>query len=606
MLRTTHLLPLLLLGATASAQTTGPRAATVSAPLVVDSPFHRLADSGPEGFSTVAFDASAQQLFDELHEAGTLVRMRDFALPGSENVELLIRPFDVVEPGMRAKVIGENGVSELAPSVDLFTGSVPGRASRVFLGVSEDMVHGYLELEGDLFFLSSGLENEGVAYTTNARFFDGVNPLGNFCGVGNLEEEEDGTPELRADNVVRETEMFLELDHQYRALFPSNQAALDYGVLLTGASSEVFRRDLGATVTIPNGYIQVWNTTPPWGVISTFGNLSNFSSWWNSPQNPNGSLRRAVAHVLTSPIFGGVAQSIGITCSKTTSYAISSVGGSFPSPIQHQSGSNWDLFVLAHENGHIYGSQHTFDYSPPISCTDGSGPDSGTIMGYCHLDFGVAGVGMRFHPRVQDTIRTSLRGKSCPNVDDRIAGDYTGDGVVDAADLAEFDAISIQGFESRGAQDAFDLDGNGVLNAIDRDVLVALTAGPVGPATSLLRNGSGSNCAFCFVPVTQPIIGQTWTTYVGSYLGVIPTTITGSTTPIAGVNTKFGELLIGVGAGQVLFTDQVTSNGQWSTHAIDIPFDGSFLGLTIYTQAAMWKPTGIELVTAMDITIGLE
>ena len=73
----------------------------------------------------------------------------------------------------------------------------------------------------------------------------------------------------------------------------------------------------------------------------------------------------------------------------------------------HTDRYNWDLFVVCHEFGHTFGSPHSSLYTPPIECMDGSGPDSGTLMSYCHSIYGIARVGMRFHPREQQRIRTA-------------------------------------------------------------------------------------------------------------------------------------------------------------------------------------------------------
>ena len=40
------------------------------------------------------------------------------------------------------------------------------------------------------------------------------------------------------------------------------------------------------TLIIPNGYIQLWNQTPPWGQLSTFNDIGSCVSWWRSNANP--------------------------------------------------------------------------------------------------------------------------------------------------------------------------------------------------------------------------------------------------------------------------------------------------------------------------------
>jgi hypothetical protein len=233
----------------------------------------------------------------------------------------------------------------------------------------------------------------------------------------------------------------------------------------------VYRRDIGCTITIPDGYMRLWADTPPWGELETHSDIASFVAWWSSPFNPQQNIPRAAVQVLTHPVFGGVANNIGGLCTNFDGYEVSSVFGAFPYPIQHTSEENWDLLVVAHEFGHTFGSPHTFNYSPPIPCVDGSGPDMGTLMGYCHLDFGVEGVGMRFHPTVQNTIRAYLNTVGCLASTPIQLGDYDADGAPDAGDLDVLDAYLVQGFHSDGSEETFDMDDDGDVDAVDRQLL---------------------------------------------------------------------------------------------------------------------------------------
>ena len=229
-------------------------------------------------------------------------------------------------------------------------------------------------------------------------------------------------------------------------------------------------------------------------------------------------------------------------------------------------------------------------------------------MSYCHQTYGIGGVGMRFHERVQDTIRTQVASVGCPQLISMARGDYNDDGAVDAADLAELDAYVAQGFVSRGAQRAFDFDNDGVVDSFDREIMEILMQGPIAPASSTIRNGSGTNCTTCFVEVTTAKLGDTWTTYVGSYIGPpVLTMIVGATTPLSpGIQTSYGELLIGINGfgGQTLFQSLVMTNGQYAQHDLVLPKIASLTGLTVYTQAAIFWPIATPpLTNAIDLTL---
>ncbi len=582
-----------------------------SEPTILRSPFLRIDDSGPQGTVRVTFEPEAYAAFEHAHQGGGLTAVLSFPLPGGEDVDLLLRPTRVMAADATAIVIAPDGSEKhLAPTVRLFSGSVTGRSSRVFLAISPSLVNGYVELDGENYFLSSGGSSRRAGLAEAAVSHGALlrSPTAaDWCGFpGQIlarAEPTDAQPALTA--AVRETKVFLECDDFYRALFATDQEAVDYCVLLVGAASEIYRRDLGAKLEIPSGYIRVWNSTPPWGITTNFGDLGKFVSWWTSTGNSSRGVKRAAVQLLTAPVFGGVAQGIGSMCTNTSSYAISSVAGFFPYPLQHTSGANWDLFVLSHELGHLYGSVHSFEYVPPIDCKDGSGPDCGTIMSYCHLDYGVGGVGMRFHVREQDAIRGTLRNRGCAKKISIAMGDYDASGVLDALDAAELDAYLLQGFESRGAQETFDMNADGMVTSVDRDILNAIIAG-LPPASSVVRNGSGTNCT-CYITLSQPVLGHTWTTFVGGYLGLpVLTTIYGTTAPLdPGLPTSYGELLIALPplGGQTVFRNNVFTNGQWATHAIPLPYSLSLVGRSVYTQAAIFKPTGAELLNAIDLVL---
>jgi hypothetical protein len=379
---------------------------------VLHAPFRVLEDTGRRGFARIAAD-DAYAVLDAVHSGGRLLDLLAFPLPGGASVDLRLRPVRAMEPGATAIVVGRDGEeARLAPRVRAFSGAVPGRTSQAFLAISPEMMHGYVSLDGENYFVSSAGVSAGEATVAHGALF-GSPTVAEWCGTpfGEPVEPESSGVQPLTTTLVRSTKVFIDCDNAYRSLFPSDQAAIDYCALLVAAASEVYRRDLGTTLDIPSGYIRLWTTTPPWGATTTFGDLGKFVSWWTSPANPSRGLGRTAVHLLTQPIFGGVAQSVGVICQKTSSYAISSVAGFFPSPLQHTSGSNWDMLVITHEFGHLYGSFHSFEYSPPIACKDGSGPDCGTIMSYCHLTYGVGGVGMRFHEREQDAIRAVMRNR---------------------------------------------------------------------------------------------------------------------------------------------------------------------------------------------------
>jgi hypothetical protein len=305
--------------------------------------------------------------------------------------------------------------------------------------------------------------------------------------------------------------------------------------------------------------------------------------------------------VLTNPVFGGAARAVGVLCNDDYAYAISSLNGNFPSPLRHTHSKNWDLFVFAHELGHVLGSRHSFQYVPPIECNDGSGPDAGTLMSYCHqAPGGVANVGMRFHLREQTELLADLALTSCPQQITLARGDYDLDGDRDLVDLAAADGVLAQGFRSLASEQVFDMDADGDFDLGDRTGLAAPASG-APPASARFRNGSGVNPT-CYSSLTNPVLGRTWSSQVAAPAGG-GTWIGAYDRPHAGVFNAWGELLVATSAhgGRALLQHFAPSAGGFARHDVPITLDASLLGLSVATQAVVIGPGGPRFCNAIDL-----
>jgi len=540
------------------------------------------------------------------HATGTGFVLERWPLPEGRTTRAHLRPVGAFEPGARARVVEADGSeSWLAPSVVCFSGWLDD-GSELFFGLTRESLHGYFRLEGELHFLSSGGLAAGQALLARASALpDGPGDAW-ACATPapgpreRADGDTGGERELMVTPRLRTASVFIEADPAFRGLFPSNQACLDYSALLVAATSEVYRRDLGVRLTIPNGYLRVWNSTPPWGVITTFNHIANVRDWWVSFANPDRSLPRAAVHVFTAPVFGGVANSIGGVCINGNGYEISSLYGTFPSPRVHTSSQNWDLFVVAHEFGHSFGCMHSFDFQPPIQCQDGSGPDSGTIMSYCHLNFGVGGVGMRFHVREQNVIRQHVTFVGCMLDQPLVPGDYDGDGALDLDDLVALDAVLVQGFRSVAAEEVLDLDGDGRVDVDDRTLLAAAIGTP--PASATFRNGRGLNNECLFVS-GNPVLGRRWTPSVVAGAAGRPTSLFFFDLPHPGIRTAYGELLVlppSLGGRQLFATTRISS-GVVVEFPLNLPADVALIGVPATLQGLVSGSQGTELCNAFDV-----
>jgi hypothetical protein len=554
--------------------------------------FRRLTDTGPRG--TVTFEAGgAYERLARPSPDEEPLSVRGMPLPGGKTIDLELRPVSALEPGARARAVQADGsVRSVAPSVRCYSGFVAGGGS-AFLGVTASEAHGYFTIGADTYFLSPGEEPvAGRAVLAHAASLGAIDWT---CGAPERWVAEPGGPSVErlTAPVLRVADVFFEADFGLRARYASDQACADYVVLLVTAASEIYRRDLGARLNIPDGYLRIWNQVAPWGVINGFASLKNVYTYWLSASNPLRSLPRAAVHVMTSPVFGGTARGTGGLCDNVRAYEISSLGGRFPYPTQHKGRDNWDLFVLCHELGHTFGSVHSHEYLPPIECADGSGPDSGTLMSYCHNVYGIAQLGMRFHPREQQRIRDMMLRWKCMRSTALMQGDYDGDGRLTRTDLTAARSVLFQGFRSLGAQEVLDLDADLDADWADYLVLGQLVYG-APPASVAPRNGRGLNPP-CLEAAANPVLGTTWTLRMAASEGS-STLVVGFEEPLDGYTTARGELLVRTQlfGGTKLFSVPAAVIGGFARHDVDLPLDPALFGRPVTFQGLVTGGDGSE------------
>ena len=455
-----------------------PAAAEIASHKSVASPFAvETSTAAPGAKVSLTYDPAAS--YAQLRALGDGQEpfvLTGFVLTGDQRVNLTLRPVSVMAAGAHAVIVRGQTTVNYTPRVVALAGYVTDDPqTRVFLALSPTMVHGYLAGRGDARILSSGdprAGGPGRAVLVKADDVLSGGPVDQQTWQVPERVYDVQTSKTRSvrgardgyDPKVRIADMFIECDDLYTAQFSSAEDAADYAVLLFATVSDIYRRDLGAEMRIPDGYLRVWETPPPWGDPD----LGALQAYWDSTSNPLQNIDRAAVHLLTNRYNGGVAYQ-GALCMDSYGYGVSGVEGYFPIPVQHVHPDNWDLLVVAHEVGHNFGSGHTFDFNPPIECVDGSGPDEGTIMSYCSSN-----VGMRFHARVQEFVRGYLDSLDCLGMVDVTPGDYNHDAVLDQADLDAATMCINLPFAAAGCMETFDLNTDGLLTPCDYDALARL------------------------------------------------------------------------------------------------------------------------------------
>ena len=377
------------------------------------------AQPGNDTIREVTLDAGA---VGRLRQQRAAVTLTGFPMPGGRSVDLRLEPFEVLTPDAAVVLATADGEVEIGrPEVSLFHGEVVGEpGSRVFLSLSSFGTHALIQSAGSTVVLSEGGLNSGLPlvvadladFPEPPEFAKGwecgvgpehINPLGldlaALAGDGTLDPQ---------DNPCRIARVAIEGDYEYTAwLFGGDaEASAAYAVTLLGAVSEIYTRDLNVRLLVP--FIRLWETEndPYEG-----DKLAQFRAEWNANMR---HVQREVAHLLSGNYGGGVAW-VSVVCHNSYGYGLSGVAGSFPYPLRDHDGGNWDLFVVAHELGHNFGTLHTHDgYDPTIDdCGNGDCSQAwgGTIMSYCHTCAGgMTNIVLAFHPRVITQISAYLDG----------------------------------------------------------------------------------------------------------------------------------------------------------------------------------------------------
>ncbi len=233
------------------------------------------------------------------------------------------------------------------------------------------------------------------------------------------------SPLLQA-NVAVETTTSL-----YQRLGRSTSRVASYIAAVFSMASRIYEDEVNVTLLV--SWVMIW-TEPPDGEEDPYQNdsdiaalLSEVSQFWNRNW---ASIPRDLVHVMTSPSstdVGGIAR-LGTLCNRGSAYSVSGIRGTYTYPTLAYT---WDVMVVAHEIGHVFGAPHTHDcyWAPPLdTCVTQTGNppiadacyrspivprpswNGGSVMSYCHLV--QQSVELTFRPRVAAVIRNS-RANNC-------------------------------------------------------------------------------------------------------------------------------------------------------------------------------------------------
>lgn len=356
--------------------------------------------------TTLTLDAAS---YAALSGAGQ-VTLTGFVLDRVTSVDLVLSPVEVYAPNATIELVTARGPIDIGPpDVVLLSGKVAGAdRSFVYLALSPFGSNGYLEVDGQMFVLSSLPADGGM---TSVIYNLTTLPEGAIawsdwqCRVDELLEQPGmvgGAGPGLAAAPRRCVDVAIDTDFEYLSdlFFGDVNAANAYIATLVGAVSSIYQRDLNASLYIV--FSRLWDTpSDPWTQSDSEDQLFEFKDYWLANM---GYVVRNGAHMFSGRRLGGGVAWRGALCNPDFGFAFSGdMNGHFPIPLRDNDPQNWDPIVVAHEWGHNFGAKHTHEKNPPIDgcgsgdCTDAS---SGTLMSYCHLCPGeFANIALHFHPR---------------------------------------------------------------------------------------------------------------------------------------------------------------------------------------------------------------
>lgn len=365
------------------------------------------------------------------------VRLENFPFAPGATGDLVLERFEVVSPGARILVHGENGETStpLSPGAH-FVGRLEGDPdSRVYVGIPGTFLIATVRTSAGLVYLGPEAGTEGPVQHVLRRADSPRNaelaPLDWHCGTDDLPPALLGRPEVgggglitplaepgasvlsaAAATALKDAPISIETDQELLAKFGGSVTGMSsYVTTLMGQISVIYQRDVGVKLTVNR--IQAWQTPDPYAASDPRTQLDEVGDWWHANRPKSAYPRALVLYLSGKPVSGGIAW-LDVLCQNDFAiggghwggaYGVVQIAANYPSGL-------WDLVGSAHEMGHIFGSPHTHCFSPAIDrcygsesgCYSGStvnpGPLGGTLMSYCHLlPGGFANLDLRFHER---------------------------------------------------------------------------------------------------------------------------------------------------------------------------------------------------------------
>jgi|GEM_PF-741552 len=290
-----------------------------------------------------------------------------------------------LNPGATTARVSSQLIEPILPLA--YTGTIAAEPdARVYLGFGigdgDGLIAGVIEIADQSWWISSGsatARRSGLpAMIAHESALAGQPLDGVHCAAMDLRENQENGDHGNGSGAdpnfdggvaggagCREFRLAVDTDTEFTmsAHGGNTVAAAQYALLLLGAASQVYARDIDAR--LPVAYLRLWTGEDPWNQAGMIDQLTEYQSYWNA--NMNG-VSRDLGHYLAGRGLGGGVAWLSVACANQQyGYGLSSgIGYGFPYPLIDHDYGNWEPMVVCHEIGHNFANVDITKESIPV------------------------------------------------------------------------------------------------------------------------------------------------------------------------------------------------------------------------------------------------
>lgn len=384
----------------------------------------RVENAGP-GKQAVTLDAHLAEhlsMYEVVTVAGldglaaAAPRTLDFDLGALLPDVLTLDKVSITGPGSRFVVMTDDGEQQITPTIAVYRAALPD-GGWMNVTVQKNGVQGVIRMKDDTYLIQPVGDSQAHILYAMHDLKQGTAACGTetddiSSGLLHMVEAVDWSdfdaamPSLGKAFTSQATytaELAVESDYELFLRFNEDADAATAHLLgLIASVNAVYEAELGITLEVV--YTRVWAVENDPYTLRGFSVAGEFQSYWN--ENMTGVERDMAVLITADKLAGGIA-TIDFMCNTSTAYAA----------------TGETINVIAHELGHLFGSNHTHDaiwaagtggeLGQIDTCggLKGSGsaivPTEGTIMSYCEYS------ALTFHPLVRSIIKARSEQALC-------------------------------------------------------------------------------------------------------------------------------------------------------------------------------------------------